>query len=1103
MADAGAEGEEEETSEDPLSPKDYEELGSLLESITNQPYQYSAHLRLIELLRRAYHGVPPGRGGDMLIELRKAREEMVEKFPLKENGWLEWIEDETARMKGYEGRQFVMELCGRAVVDQVASTKLWKAYAEFVEAQQRDASAEGTDLDMNEEEAATFRELFQQEVVVDTYRQGASATNLDIANSHELWDRYRDLLMMDLQANPSASKIEKIYSIYKERLQTPHATISDTFSAFSSFVTQFDNENYEEVLVHYNKLYSAAAGKYSDREIYETNLLREIQSVSAPDENEWHTWSRYLKYETTKPNKRIDVSMASFLYERCLLRFGEQARVWEDYVFFVLEKANETPRVISLLQRATRHCPWSGTLWAQYIVALERGFKPFEEVSEVKHRATKTALLDLGGMEEVLKVNIAWCGFLKRRAFEHDSTEEDSDMAEMGIVEAVSEISNKDCKTKDPHYRIQRIQINFYTHAKKLPKARQIWQELAKEFAFSYEFWLRYYEWELAHGSSDAAGKVIHSAVYGKKLDWPEKILETWKYHVEDFGNVDEVENMMVKYRKISGEILERRLEEAAAQQAVAAEVAEQQQEYQPAEPQPEPESEPGSKGKKRKVEDEVEEDSHSAKKAKGENEEPAAPVVSIPDLPPTAMQVLKRDRENATIIVKNLPPGYPEVKVRQFFRDCGTINSLKVVEENNGKSSTATVEFDSKDDTLAAQTKDGKIVEDHTISIQVGTGSTLYVANFPPIADESYIRDLFKDCGEIVDIRFPSLKFNSHRRFCYVQFTSSEQAKKATQLNGKQLGEKETLVALISAPNQKKDRSGATQEGREVYVRNIDFHAREKDVREIFEKFGTIEKIRLPPGPKKGLHKGFGFVVFSTKDEADASLSTHGTTLMSRNLDVSIAIVNPGKLKPGNAVDVARSMSPAAAADQANGSSPRDPDAQKPSFDEITKKTLGVMNLPDTVNDLRIHALFSPFGPLRKVTLRPDHQGAVVEYESVADAGKASLKLDGHEVDGHKIEIGSYKDLMKRAPLKKITKGFAPAPRKPLGPPLVPASVRNAPSAAGRGGKRRGLGFSGAIHKKDKEADVDMKDTPANADGEKKGGRSNDDFKKMFLKGS
>lgn len=36
----------------------------------------------------------------------------------------------------------------------------------------------------------------------------------------------------------------------------------------------------------------------------------------------------------------------------------------------------------------------------------------------------------------------------------------------------------------------------------------------------------------------------------------------------------------------------------------------------------------------------------------------------------PSAASVAKRDRENTTVIVKHLPPNYPEVKVRQFFRE-------------------------------------------------------------------------------------------------------------------------------------------------------------------------------------------------------------------------------------------------------------------------------------------------------------------------------------------------------------------------------------------------------------------------------------------------
>lgn len=46
----------------------------------------------------------------------------------------------------------------------------------------------------------------------------------------------------------------------------------------------------------------------------------------------------------------------------------------------------------------------------------------------------------------------------------------------------------------------------------------------------------------------------------------------------------------------------------------------------------------------------------------------------------------------------------------------------------------------------LAAQTRDGKYVEGRPVEVQIGTGSTLYVTNFPPSADEAYIRNLFKN---------------------------------------------------------------------------------------------------------------------------------------------------------------------------------------------------------------------------------------------------------------------------------------------------------------------------------------------------------------------
>jgi squamous cell carcinoma antigen recognized by T-cells 3 len=70
----------------------------------------------------------------------------------------------------------------------------------------------------------------------------------------------------------------------------------------------------------------------------------------------------------------------------------------------------------------------------------------------------------------------------------------------------------------------------------------------------------------------------------------------------------------------------------------------------------------------------------------------------------------------------------------------------LKILPEDHNASATATIEFDSKEDVLTAQTKDMKIFDGNAIDVQVGTGSTLFVTNFPPTADEGEIRDMFAE---------------------------------------------------------------------------------------------------------------------------------------------------------------------------------------------------------------------------------------------------------------------------------------------------------------------------------------------------------------------
>jgi hypothetical protein len=121
-------------------------------------------------------------------------------------------------------------------------------------------------------------------------------------------------------------------------------------------------------------------------------------------------------------------------------------------------------------------------------------------------------------------------------------------------------------------------------------------------------------------------------------------------------------------------------------------------------------------------------------------------------------------------------------------------------------------------------------------------------------------------------------------------------------------------------------------------------------------------------------------------------------------------------------------------------------------------------MNIPDTVNDARIRSLVSAYGPVVKIVLRPDHQGAIVEFLDVNDAGKASLELEGREiVPGRPIRVGHVPDMLKQPAEHKIDRIQIGKQREKSSMIRQPADPIRRPQQPGR---RGGLGVKrGAIN--------------------------------------
>ena len=189
----------------------------------------------------------------------------------------------------------------------------------------------------------------------------------------------------------------------------------------------------------------------------------------------------------------------------------------------------------------------------------------------------------------------------------------------------------------------------------------------------------------------------------------------------------------------------------------------------------------------------------------------------------------------------------------------------------------------------------------------------------------------------------------------------------------------------------------------------------------------------------------------------------------------------------------------------------------------EIQSRTLALLNIPDTVNDARIRALTEPYGELVKVSLRPNHQGAIIEYRYEASVGKASLALEGHEIaPDRKLRIGTISELKQQkadhhsdriqvGPAAKTTNAQLQGPTT-IRRPGQPGTRRG--GKGGLGIKRGGVGLSGSRATNngeegkhvelngagagEKNEDVDVNET---GEGEKAKARSNADFKAMFLK--
>ncbi|KAI8978842.1 RNA-binding protein Prp24 [Trametes punicea] len=1022
-----------------------EALSGILERLTENPYDISLHAEHIRIARST----------GMEDQIESAFEMMTAFWAAGEAIWMPLIQRklDMSNLESPGDLRAILEIFARAEQDYLSIPILQKHLEFLVERYEHFAESE--------DKPDGLEEMFSLEWMHDAMTKVVSQGIGHLTKSHLLWDIQRNWELERLQ-NSSGEDRERLSAIVEamllERLQQPHSNFEETFQAYSSFTTNYKPpDQYESLLVKASKLRSRAVKGFQIREEYETSLERSSFSLEG--------YAYYIAAERRR--KTPDMFVLKTLYERAIAeadkrRFAGEAGAeeglrsfWHGYVDLLRQQGVEDEEQSLVYRRGLRSVPTSGELSARYIRFLERVLESEEasaEITALYEKAQSIRPLQ-ADVEQLVPLVLARAGFEKRLVEAGRAGEQGFDDLVQVLMDGIIRVREG---SGDPRLRLEKYLSAICLDLADLQaNALVLWEDTARHYKTSYLAWTSYTDVLIKQHMFEDARKVFRDIAM-KNLDWPEAIWEAWITFEQLYGTVEEIEDALDRIERAQTQVNNRRAKEAEKAQIAAAQlIAETQAATVPVTDAPVPMQESvleatpmdvdtgavAETGTKRKAEDQG--TPESSKKARVEEQ----PIK------------LKRDRENCTVFVAELPAGVQEDELAALFKDCGTIREIKITQLPN--SLVATVEFMERDSVPAALTKDKKRIRGQEIAVHLAWRSTLYVTNFPEDADDTFIRTLFGKYGEIFDVRWPSKKFKSTRRFCYVQYTSPASAEAALELNGADMGEGRKLAVYISNPERRKERTDSDANEREVYVAGLSKLVTKEDLENLFKTYGTVKDVRMIVDDK-GRFKGFAFVEFEDEQEARAALAANNHELKRRRMAVTLA---DSRVRPKN---------------------------KAPGYrEEVRNRSVRIRNLPPGTQEGLLQQALEKHAKVKRVEVFADLAEADVELENPAEAGKLLLKPDSITFNGNTLQI------IAESPT-------GPPTSRPIAPPSATTGLfvpRNAVSRprAGLGSRQRGLGTNQSAASSSSDAAAGPSGPPT---GNSTGGKGQDDFRKMLLGG-
>lgn len=766
----------------------------------------------------------------------------------------------------------------------------------------------------------------------------------DFQNGHLVWEVVLAHYTAFFEKTPSSVGFEKLKNLYLRYLSVPHASLLDSFSAYSLFITKHDNDHYEEQLTMANKIYQRTSKQQRYFDMFESKLRAVPHDPSI--------WIAYMEQVFKFSSKAHAFSKVSALFYRAVFRSPsgevgdpEWIPVWLTYIYILYQLDNQD-RLRCVLEKFLRCYPNSSASFAEYVRNLSHSDEDVVAFTEIRSRISHVDLMHTETYDNWKVTALAVLSY------------QFSVIQKKGVVDLVESLYMDITeftfyaieKNNDAFHAVEKLAVLIYEELQDFDSARGLILDMLEKFADQFEIWLFAVDFERRQKSGhDIISGIFKSAsVNFVTMDWPERVIMEWLNYEQLFGDMSTLHMVITTVNNKLKEIQARRMETLETTEADS---------------------------RKRELDTVVPELSN--KKQKTDADEP------------------KRSREQFSVKVNHLPQNITENEINQFFSDCGNVRDVKLFQETEGPC--AIVELSSQQEVLSALTKHLKTIGENKINVERFSESTLWVANFPPSMSHDRIRELFGEMGVVVDARFPTQKAKKDRRFCYIEYASHNSAMQAQahfdnyELEDEVEGRSYKMKVALSSPPEERRKPDVHDYSREVFVQNLNFKAvTEETLRAAFEQYGTVELVKLPLSEKNrasGYHNnGYGFVVFQSAVAATNALAFSGTQLEKRPVNVTLS----------------------------------KPQVKNPQFDD--SRTISLMNLNDTITSQQVQLLLSQkVGPVERVELLPAQDGALVQFVSAADAGRAAMVLDNQEFEERIVKVGLQAELTDTKKVKEV----------------------------------------------------------------------------------